>query len=393
MRMKKRYLLGVMVMALGALIPSPAAATGTYTQVASGLDSPRGIAFYNGRMVVAEAGHGGPNCFTPPGAPPGFQACVGDTSRISWVNTSTGIATPLVTGLFSISLGPEGTEGVSGISVSEGRILGIMGIAPQLLPPGAAFDLARAQAGHLISVKSDGKWRSVASVGEADFNYTKQFTEPTQGVYSPGTQENDANPYGVLATDDGTYVADAGSNTLDFVNEDGEISILHHFEWRDSNPNNFPSDAVPTCVARSDDALWVGQLSGRLTRIDDAGVTEVTPKDSAGKPLLTHVTGCTSDQHGNLYFVNMFGTGIPFGEPSWFNGTVVRYGAEDGKASVLVDHLFTPNMPAIGPDGNLYVTAGSVCPASGVGGPPPCTGRSGTVLRINLPHGDDNNQD
>jgi len=63
-------------------------------------------------------------------------------------------------------------------------------------------------------------------------------------------------------------VADAGFNTLDFVDRSGKISILQYFGWRDPNPNNFPSDAVPTCVARTDDALWVGQLSGQLFRVE-----------------------------------------------------------------------------------------------------------------------------
>ena len=72
---------------------------------------------------------------------------------------------------------------------------------------------------------------------------------PTHGVYSPGTQEHDANPTGLLATEDGVYVADAGSNTLDYINGEGKIKIRIHDGWRDPNPNNYPNDSVPTCVA------------------------------------------------------------------------------------------------------------------------------------------------
>ena len=95
MRLKTRYLFGVLALLLGALIPSPVAAASTVTQVASGLDSPRGIGFYHGRMLVAEAGHGSDSCSGIP--------CVGATSQISWVNSRTGAHTPLVTGLFSVS--------------------------------------------------------------------------------------------------------------------------------------------------------------------------------------------------------------------------------------------------------------------------------------------------
>jgi hypothetical protein len=385
MRFNRLSRLGLLVIALGALVPSQASAASTVTQVASGFDSPRGIAFVDGRIVVAEAGHGGSTCFTPPGAPPNIQICMGDSSRISWVNMTTHRPAPFVTGLFSLSLSANETIGASGLSVGEGRILAQIGVTPQEVPP--TFALGQAQAGHLISVNpKNGSWRSVASVGEKDYTYTVlNFTEPTPGVYSPGTNEHDANPYGVLATENGAYVADAGSNTLDFVSRNGKIRILQYFGWRDPNPNNFPSDTVPTCVARSGNALWVGELSGRLNRIVGNNVTQVVPRNSAGQPLLSHVTGCTTDEEGNLYFVNMFGPGIPFTSPSFFQGSVVKY-RPNGRASVVAGNLVTPNMAAFGPDGNLYVTAGSTCPAGATA--PPCAG-GGKVLRINLQHNDD----
>jgi hypothetical protein len=383
MRFSKRYLVGLLVVAMAALLPSPASSGSNVTQVASHLDSPRGIAFINGRMVVAEAGNGGKTCFTPA---PGITICFGATSRISWVNPTTHTHTPLVKGLFSVMLPMgEGVIGVSGLTVSNGRIIGIIGGTPQEVPPGVSN---AAQAGRLISVNpADGTWRTVAPVGKRDYNFTLKFTLPTPGVYSPGTNEHDANPYGVLAADNGIYVADAGANTLDFVGADGKIRILNYFGWRDKNPNNFPSDTVPTCVARADGALWVAQLSGRLERIAGDSVTRPVPM-AAGMPLLTHVTNCISGADGNLYFVNMFGPGIPFTSPSFFMGNVVKYNPRTGHGSVVAANLSFPNMAAFGPDGNLYVTTGSICPANGAspfppGAPNPCVG-GGMVLRINL---------
>ena len=389
MRFKRLYPLGLAVIAMAALLPGPASAASNVTQVAAGLDSPRGIGFYNGKLLVAEAGHGGDECFAPPGAPPGFKICIGNTSQVSWVNTTNHTHTPLTTGLFSLRLSPAENIGASGLSVRDGKIYVQIGATPQEAPPTSA--IAKAQAGRLISINpKNGSWRSVAEVGETDFNFTLKFPEPTPGVYSPGTNEHDANPYGVLATDQGIYVADAGSNTLDIVSRSGKITILNYDGWRDLNPNNFPSDSVPTCVARSGGRLWVGELSGRLMKVDGKNLTQVVPKDSAGNPLLTHVTGCTSDGEGNIYFVNMFGPGIPFTSPSFFVGNVVKYNPEEGQASVLAPNLNFPNMPAIGPDGNLYVTAGSICSADGAspfppGAPNPCAG-GGKVLKITLPH-------
>jgi hypothetical protein len=390
MRLNKRYLVGFLVVAVAALIPGQASASSNVTPVAWGLDSPRGIGFFHGKMLVAEAGHGGPACFSPPGAPPGAQICVGNTSQVSWVNPTTHSHTPAVKGLMSATLGGPEAIGASGLSVNGGKVLVQIGLTPQEIP----FPIGEAQAGRLISINPNaGTWRTVAKVGARDFQFTLDLhvPEPTPGVYSPGTQEHDANPYGVLATGNGTYVADAGSNTLDFVSKSGKITILAYDGWRDPNPRNFPSDSVPTCVARSDEALWVGELSGRLLRVEGTTMTPVVPKDNAGNPLLTHVTNCISDGEGNLYFVNMFGPGIPFTSPSFFAGNVVKWNPEEGNGSVVAGNLFTPNMAAIGPDGNLYVTAGSVCPAGvPANDPSPCAG-GGKVLKITLPHDENDN--
>jgi hypothetical protein len=103
--------------------------------------------------------------------------------------------------------------------------------------------------------------------------------------------------------------------------------------------------------------------------------------------MLTHITGCTSDGRGNVYFVNMFGSGAPFTPPPASNfliGNVVQYNAETGKASMLANGLMLPNMDTIGPDGNLYVSVGSICPTAGF----LCNGATGGVVKITLPHGE-----
>src|SRR5438132_13538660 len=47
---------------VAALLPIPAAAAPSVTTIATGLDSPRGVAFFHGKLLVGEAGHGGPTC-------------------------------------------------------------------------------------------------------------------------------------------------------------------------------------------------------------------------------------------------------------------------------------------------------------------------------------------
>jgi hypothetical protein len=377
MRVKVRFTLAaILFMAVGALVPTPAAAAGPPTLVAGGFDSPRGVAFFKGKLVVGEAGHGGTNCI-PASGPNNPLTCFGRTSQISWVNTVTGAHSTLVEHLFSVAEfrgpGPGEALGVDGISARDGRLMAILGVFPQAFADyhcasgdaGCAADLdaAKNEAGALLSVKSSGSWRKVAGVGEFDFNWTA----------GKAPQEHDANPYGVLATNGGSYVADAGSNTLNFVSNRGEITILHHFPWKNPNPAGFPSDDVPTCVVRADDGLWVATLSGHLYRVDGTSATLVP------NPLLKHVTGCTADEEGNVYFVNMWTTPT---FPAPFTGDIVKL-SEEGTFSVIAGGLNFPNMDVVGPDGNLYFSADSVCPAGGI---PNFCSQGGTVWKLALPH-------
>src|ERR1700737_1967513 len=155
---------------VAALLPSPASAVGNTSMVAHGFSSPRGIVFFHGQLLVAEAGTGGPYCN---GLPPPDFLCIGNTSKISKVNIANGNHTPLISGLFSAIEnhgGPPEALGSEGLSVSGDRVLNILGLYPQAFDgihcaPGNAacaqmVTLARAQAGHLISVDEGGNLRS-----------------------------------------------------------------------------------------------------------------------------------------------------------------------------------------------------------------------------------------
>ena len=356
-----------------AMLPGPAQAATSGTTVATGLDSPRSIAFVNGRMLVTEAGHGSAtDCFLDPAA---GKVCAGPTGRISWI--SNGVRTTLVGGLFSeTARGGFDSEGPSGLSVDgEGRILAQISVTPQEVPgppklTQAAFELGQKQAGVLISVHKNGTFSPVAGVGRFDFAYTATLPPSAN-------QEVDSNPTGILATEDGVFVADSGSNTLDRIGEDGQIRIL----FRDGflAGQSFPHDAVPTCVVKTEDGLLVGELSGRVLKVHG------TSFDVINNPLFTHITGCTSDRHGNVYFSNMFGGGA-FLSQSFFTGNVVKYDVESGQASLLASgFMLLPYGETIGPDGNLYVVVGANCPTF-----PGCGGNAGGVIKITLPHDEEN---
>ena len=380
MRLRIRLsLAAALFMAVGLVLPAPGSAAGGPTLVAAGFDSPRGVEFFKGKLVVGEAGHGGKNCIH--GTP---TVCFGRTSQISWVNMANQTHTSLVDHLFSAAefFNPDEGEalGVSGLSSREGTLMAIIGVFPQAFANyqcaagdaecAADVDAAKKQAGALLSVKSSGSWHKVAGVGAFGFDYTADIPN----------QEHDSNPNGVLAANGGSYVADAGSNTLEFVSNGGHISVLHYFPWRDPNPRAFPSDEVPTCIAKTDDGLWVATLAGHLYRVHGRSATLVDNSD------LKHVTGCTADQQGNVYFVNMWTTPTP---PQPFTGNIVKLDTEEGTSSVIAAGLNFPNMDVVGPDGNLYFSADSVCPTTGI---PGLCAQGGTVWKLALPQdnqGDD----
>ena len=370
MRAKLRFTVAAILgMAVGALIPMPTAAAGSPVLVAVGFDSPRGIEFFKNRLVVGESGHGGKNCI--PGTP---TLCFGRTSQISVVNTSTGAHSPLVDHLFSVAevRGPGEAEalGVHGLSAGRDSLLAILGVYPQAFAsyqcaPGDAecaadVDAATKEAGALISVQANGSWSVVANVGAFDYDFTADIPN----------QEHDANPYGVLARDSGTYVADAGSNTLNVVSKGGRIRVQNYFPYR--NETGFPSDEVPTCIAKSSGGLWLATLAGHLYRVDGKSAKLVPTA------LLPHVTGCTADASHNIYFVNMWTT-PDF--PTPFTGSIVRLDTQKRALSVIASGMNFPNMDVVGRDGNLYFSADSICPADGIEGLCP---QGGTVWKLAL---------
>ena len=357
----------------GSAVPAGAATAplkaAKITMVTSGLDNPRGLAFLpNGTLAVAEAGHGGDVCVE------GGAACIGTSSQVSTINLANGTHTPLVTGLFSMTLVDEGAVlGVGGLSVQGGRLLAIEGEYPQQFADvscsGQPADcphvlaVARATAGTLAKVTPSGHWHTIAGVGAFNFQWTVD-----QAI--PGA-ELDSNPYGLLGLPGRTYVADAGSNTLVSVGANGRITVLHRFP--DPVPAEpFPTDGVPTCAALTPSGqLYVADLSGRIWRMSNGGTTatQVLPASSG-----LHFTGCQADTAGNVYFVSLF-SGTPFPGPT--SGSILKL-TPAGAISTVVSGLNFPNKLAIGPDGSLYVSVNSVCPAT----PGPCGPATGSVIRI-----------
>jgi hypothetical protein len=349
---KMRLTVGIAAVVLGvALTAVPAGAKQASsngdpgpTVVATGLANPRGLAFApNGTLYVAEAGSGGP-------IDVGGGMFVGFTSQIDAVDVNGSLPTsvrPVVTGLFS-GASPDGSSstGVDGLSIQGGRILGIITGAHQFvdgLPPSPETAKAQAQLGRLIKVNPGGQMQTVGDVGGADFTYTLSCQTATPPC-DPNPDFPDANPYGLLALPDRTYVADAGANTLDIVRPNGSVQILAYFH--DPGVNVIPfSDEVPTCIAQVGGQLEIGSLNGRVWRYDGTpNLQQVTIATPPGPPIVS-IGGCTSDSAGNLYLSDQFGNAIWKVTPS-------------GEASMIAQ-IPDPSGIVVGPGNMLYVSANS----------------------------------
>lgn len=360
------------VCVLGLFAGSAAAAT--VTPVASGLDSPRGVAFLpNGMLVVSEAGHGGDVCV--PDGP-----CFGLTSQVSQVNPTTGAHTPLVSGLFSLFDPEGGALGVDDVATQGGRLLGIEGVFPQTFqgvscnqlpnPPAdcpQVLAAAQTEAGALLKFTPGGTFKSVANVGAVDY----QFTVDNPGGTTYG-EEQDSNPYGLFPMPGGTYVADAGSNVISWASNNGSVSIVHRFPVPDP-AEPFPTDAVPTCVAPQRNHLVVADLAGRIWSYA-GGSASIISGQTASILTNNHYTGCAADGAGDVYVVSMFSG--PFPNPG--TGSILEVDS-NGNVSTVVSGLVFPNKLAVDPGGALYVSVGSVCTTAP---PNPCGAASGGLVKV-----------
>ena len=352
----------------GSAVASPnSGSKATVTTVVSGLDNPRDLAFAtDGKLYVAEAGHGGKTCVG--------TTCVGFTSGISRVNIARSSAKRVVSGFVSVA-NPDGSgaTGLDGISILGERIFGIQSGSSLSVPPGvfpAPLEArAKRQLGRLIVANDQGWWKTIANVGDHDFRWTGKHKNLVPGQFP------DANPYGVLELPGSRWVVDAGANTLDRVGPGGWVKVVAFF------PNPPSSDAVPTCVDRGPDkALYIGELTGGGNVPGASVVWRYAP--GSGRLTewaqgLTAVTGCGFGRNGKFYATEFSSLGLDHASPG--TGRVVLVPAHSTKPITVVDGLSFPGGFAAGRDGSLYVSNWSIAPARGPTGAP-----TGSVVRITL---------
>lgn len=357
-------------MALVATAPAMAqdAAPG-WTVVAEGLDAPRGLAWgANGALLVAIAGEGGDQCMEGEGPEGPTTLCMGPTGGVVSVDVTSGAVTPVVEGLLSVAIGEGEVLGPPDVTV------GADGTVYLLTPDGNVPDAAERAEGDLGGILwklgADGAPEQVADL----WAYEKDN--------NPDGNVLDTNPNSVAVAPDGSLiVADAGGNTLVMIAADGTMSTGAVFPPTmqpmpmmpgapspdpAASPAMVPMDAVPTSVTIGPDgAAYVGQLTGFPFPVGGASVWRVVP----GEEPTVYATGFTNimdlafGPDETLWVVEFSHTGMLSGD---ITGGLLSVPKGGGEATlVATDGLMAPGGVAVGADGAVYVSNGSVMPNGG----------------------------
>jgi hypothetical protein len=359
----------VLLLALGVM--PPAAATTSVDVVASGLNSPRHLAFGSrGDLFVAEAGRGGSGpCFVGGEGP----ACMGATGAVTKIDRW-GRQSRIVKGLASYANTPGDANAIGphGITVlGADRVLVTNG-GPTEPKDASGSTISRDTLagqnpvadlfGRLLRIKHH-KVRKVADLWafERDVN-------PDAAVGNPAV---DSNPVDVLFDRGRFVVADAGGNAIDVVDHKGRVRTLAVFANR-LVPNPFggpdiPMQAVPTSVVVGPDRqYYVSQLTGFPFPPGGANVFRVNPRTGAVTVVasgFTNIMDLAFGRNGTLYVLEIDHDGLLGGSDDGGLFAVSRHGKK--RQIVLPPGTLTmPGGIAVGRDG-LYVTNKAGSPGGG----------------------------
>jgi glucose/arabinose dehydrogenase len=334
-----------------------AAEAQTITQVMTGLDSPRGLAFGpEGGLYVTEAGVPansgmcvavalGMNCFSETGKVTRLYA--GRQERVA-----DGLPSIFNT-IRQDVVGPNDIsfQGRGGAYVTLG-----WGGAPAARE---TLDIA-SLVGTLIKLEPSGRWRVDANI--SDF----------EDANNPAGGPKDSNPYGVLALPGERYVTDAGGNSLLRVAANGDVSLVATFGPEPIIPAPAPQaaqtvEAVPTEVAIGPDgALYVSLLTGAPFVNGVAKVYRVVPGQTPTvfQSNFRAIIDIAFGPDGSLYVLEHSATAPGFGAP----GRITRITPDNVRHVINTGTtLVRPTAIVVDEVGAIYVSNKGAGFAAGAG--------------------------
>ncbi len=359
------------------------------TVIADGLDNPRGLHIDNrGRVYVAEAGRGGDSLVASPlGAGPG-PVCVGLTGKVSRITDS---------GMETLITAPSAAPAVDGACEGAGaEAIGPQGISSQGSGRQLTYSIG-------LGGTPDNRDIAAAAVPEAHYMGSVLHTRRPgiadvdlaafEAAYDPNGDGVDSNPYGLLRVGtEATIAADAGGNSVIKMRRDGVSEVLAVFPFLcmpfnlgpnpippQANPCGdqalFPSDAVPTDVARHRSGDYLVSVLGGfpftpggsfIFRIDRNHVGTAVCSSTAVVPAsgceifadgLTSLVGVDVDSSGKVYALQYSDGGV-FGSFVGVPGSIRVLNGGSGEEIGVLSGLVLPGGVATR-GGQVYVTTNS----------------------------------
>jgi hypothetical protein len=326
--------------------------------VASGLNSPRGMAFLpGGDLYVAESGFNGGGLQIP-GPAPGVLLDYGTNGSVSRVRPD-GATRRFAAALPNLTVSPAGAQLTPSVGGSI-QVFGLVDLAigPSGTPIGlfgfATAPALRAQLGprgrylatlaglHLV----DGQPAGVTQL--ADF-------AAFENSNNPGGDDLVSDPYAMLVDGPSVYIVDGGANTVLRVGQSGHVTLVAAFPARAVTGAPFPVQSVPTAIAKGPDgALYVGEFTGFPFIPGLARVFRIMP----GQPAQVFLQGFTQiidlafDASGDLYVLEYASRSLLESNPE---GALIRVSRSGQRTVLLSAGLVFPTSMSFGPDGLLYI--------------------------------------
>lgn len=347
--MLKQILLSAASLTLVTFGMGQAAQAASFTVIASGLDSPRGMTFGpDGALYVAEAGKGGNGACIPSPSSPTAQLCYGATGAVTRIQN--GQIQRVVTGLPSLAV-PDGTDatGIHDLAFdASGKAYGIIGLAGS--PSDRNTQIGIPDFGNLIAfnnLNGGSDWTRLTDFADYELRNNPDGTDVISNIYN------------LVIRGDRAYVLDAGANALLGVNlNGGEPSLLAVFPTRFvTNPlsgQQIPMQSVPTALAQGPDGIYyVGEYTGFPFPKGGARIyRETSAQPAVHAEGFTNIIDMAFDKGGNLYVLEFTTNSVLSGDPT---GALIRLAPNGTRTTILSQGLFTPTGLAVGEDGAIYI--------------------------------------
>ncbi|HEU5080364.1 MAG TPA: ScyD/ScyE family protein [Opitutaceae bacterium] len=316
--------------------------------LATGLNNPRGLALAaDGSLYITEAGSpivpgpSTPSITTGQGTL--YYNTTGSIAR--YANGSLGTVLSGLPSLFNSTSGE--VSGAHGIGLWGDDLYYTVGLGAD--PAARSTSSEFAGFGQLMLLPSGG------STPQA-FADISAF----EGLNNPAGGPVDSNPFQILPTANGIFVADAGGNSILNVSSTGTVSLVATLPTAPAG-----AEPVPTGVATdSFGNLYVSQLTGfpfpvggsSLYRIDGSMPTPIATG-------FTNVIDLAAGPNGHLYLLEFAQHGLLSGDPS---GALWEVDPVTGEKTLIIDQgLTTPSAIAVGADGTIFVANQGAIPGQG----------------------------